>query len=274
MIYQDRLKKHLEQYKQEVLGISEQGVFAKNGKRYAHILPASIRDSNLLEGYRESIVCYLAQNKEITRHRDFHHLNSSQAMCFNLLIPIMQNQSGRAALQKALGFSEAISLERWQPELIEPSDGTYYDFYLETVSRSACFMELKLSESEFGTAAMDKRHLSKLSEIYAPKLMNRLRPEALEPEAFFGRYQLNRNLYGLRNAKDWLFLIFPKANRVLEGQALGFLETVLNPFRAQIKILYLEVLVNDIIKNIEMTEQVLIHHYESFKLKYCLEGSN
>ena len=85
--YQIRLRRHLSEYKLSRLGISEEGIWRRNGKRYPHILPESHRVENLLETYRADLDAYIERTSTLERHRDFHHLNSSQAMCLNLFYP-------------------------------------------------------------------------------------------------------------------------------------------------------------------------------------------
>ena len=86
MAYQDRLLAHLAAYKQTDLGVSKPGVFHYRGKDVPrdHILPIDKADLNLLPLARGLEPSFRARNPQITRHRYFHHLNSSQAFTFNL----------------------------------------------------------------------------------------------------------------------------------------------------------------------------------------------
>ena len=84
--YVERLKRHLAAYKRDVLGVAEDGIWSRNGRAYPHILPAAQRDLNLLAPLRAEMRAFLAATPTFRYHMDFHHLNSSQAMCLNLLV--------------------------------------------------------------------------------------------------------------------------------------------------------------------------------------------
>ncbi len=83
--YAERMKAHLAAYKRHSLGVSEDGVWAKTGNSYPHILPTDRQQLNILEPFRHEFWAYCEAHKPAIRlHRDFHHLNSSQALTFNL----------------------------------------------------------------------------------------------------------------------------------------------------------------------------------------------
>ena len=89
MSYQTALKKHLAEYKANRLGVREAGVYRKTGRAYQHLLPSNLRYLNLLESIRAEFREYLRHNPAIRLHPDFHHLNSSQALAFNLFFPFL-----------------------------------------------------------------------------------------------------------------------------------------------------------------------------------------
>jgi len=51
--YQERIKGHLAHYKNEKLSILENGLWKKNRKAYAHILPELQREKNILSPLTE-----------------------------------------------------------------------------------------------------------------------------------------------------------------------------------------------------------------------------
>ena len=61
------------------------------GKFYPHILPKEKKDLNIIEGIRNDFWPYLNKT-DIKLHQYFHHLNSSQALCFNLFFPLIKNE--------------------------------------------------------------------------------------------------------------------------------------------------------------------------------------
>src|SRR4051794_35516427 len=85
--YQELLKRHLADYKLNRLGVIQNGLWKGNGRRYAHILPVELQRLNIIEGYRAEFWKYWPRTRSL--HSDFHHLNSSQAMCFNLFFPML-----------------------------------------------------------------------------------------------------------------------------------------------------------------------------------------
>jgi hypothetical protein len=104
--YDKILESHLDDYRRGRLSRIESGVFVKNGveRPYGHILPADLKWLNILEPFRSEVMQYQIANS-LRLHRDFHHLNSSQAFAFNLFIPLSQH-----ALQKLATVLTAILL--------------------------------------------------------------------------------------------------------------------------------------------------------------------
>ena len=78
--YNEALQQHLTRYKQDRLGIREDGNY--KGKPYGHILPQALRYLNILEPIRHELQRYLQDHPQVKLHQFFHHLNSSQAFSF------------------------------------------------------------------------------------------------------------------------------------------------------------------------------------------------
>src|SRR5690348_16851767 len=196
LTYQDALRTHLIQYKRRHLGISEPGVFWYRGRQvlHQHILPDAFGLENLLQEALPTAGAFLTSNPA-KRHKDFHHLNSSQAFAFNLFFPYFSGGPlAASALLRALG--QNCQLVNWEPEAVPDSiEQTNIDMSWTTTDGFANFCEVKLSEVEFGTASDDNRHRAKLSQIYSPRLSGHLDPHALEPAEFFAAYQFYRNLW-------------------------------------------------------------------------------
>src|SRR6266513_2343559 len=167
MTYQDRLNKHLAEYKRATLDLHEKGVYLHRGKRhfYDHILPTEAAWFNLLDQFRRPMQTFFASNPRIKRHRYFHHLNSSQAFAFNLFFPYFENGSGAArVLLRALG--QDASFQNWKPESIPvEEEETNVDVVWKTTDGVKTFCEVKLSEAEFGSANADPKHLDKLERL-------------------------------------------------------------------------------------------------------------
>src|SRR5690348_3771884 len=103
------------------------------------------------------------------------------------------------------------------------------------------FLELKLTEEQFGTAKADESHLTKFQNIYLPKMEGKFKPGSASCEAFLKHYQLMRNVWSLGiNTLDSFGCIVPKANdRLAEG--IAFLRECLSePYSERVKVYYLE----------------------------------
>jgi hypothetical protein len=79
------VKEHLSQYKNNVLHISVNGKY-KDGE-YGHILPKENKSLNILpSSFYDEII---GEIDKVKLHQFFPHLNSSQALCFNLFYPLL-----------------------------------------------------------------------------------------------------------------------------------------------------------------------------------------
>jgi Restriction Endonuclease associating with ARP len=243
--YQERLNHHLVRYKKAQLGPAAQipGTFSYRGKDlpYEHILPRSERWANLIEPARTQAQAYLAGHPTVTLHKYFHHLNSSQAFAFNLFFPYFSGgPDSSAALLRALGQSGIVV--DWEPECVpDPAEGTNVDVVWKSSAGVRTYCEVKLSETDFGTAPADKAHEDKLLAVYASPLTGCIEPTLLQPAAFFDHYQLLRNLWQIAD-KDAATLIFPlpRANETVWNSAVTFRERVTEPLRSRVFVIAIE----------------------------------
>ena len=216
--YTKALQKHLTQYKHDRLGVKEAGIFQYQGKeiRCGHILPRELKWLNLLESHRSEIRAYLAEHPDIKLHKYFHHLNSSQAFALNLFYPYFEgDEAASTALLRALEVPGR--LKKWIPEWVpDAEEGTNVDVSWQNERGEWAYCEVKLSEQEFGKATHDRRHLDKLSRIYAPVLKPYCPAALIEPEQFFQHYQILRNIWlAAREPKASVVFLLPAANRKL-----------------------------------------------------------
>ena len=145
MRFQDRAKDHLGKYRSADLKIVECGLW--RGMPYQHILPLDRLRENILPTVRDSFWKWVAQRR-IKLHKDFAHLNSSQAFCFNLFFPLMQSENGLQSLLSALNIKGA-AIRNVQFEYIpEPGEGTSFDFLLPLASGARILFEVKYTESD------------------------------------------------------------------------------------------------------------------------------
>lgn len=253
MSYRERLLAHLVEYKHSTLGIHQPGVFNYRGKDVLrdHILPIEHADLNLLPLARELEPSFMSRNLHVSRHRNFHHLNSSQAFAFNLFLPFFdQSEDGATVLLRA--FGQTGSLTDWELEaVLRVDEGTNIDALWVTDDGTSTICEVKLSESEFGRASDDDRHRSKLETVYKPVLINHVDKQLLQARAFFEVYQVLRNVWNLVQLdKGRLVFLLPRENEVLWGILTQVLERVVLDTRRRIMIVAIE----DVVKKVTTDE--------------------
>jgi hypothetical protein len=236
--YKERLWAHLGKYANERLGVFESGIY--DGRRYRHILPSRLRFLNLLEAIRSEMQEYL-RRKPVKLHQYFNHLNSSQALAFNLYPYFSGQDNASRALSRALGFDERVL--SWDFEHVpDAAEGTNTDVMWRISDSASIFCEVKLSEAGFGTAKNDERHRNKLLRVYQPRLEPLIANELLKEDVFFKNYQLLRNISLLaENPAHHLVILFPRENKSLEKPLRRVLDNITNEkCRKRISKIYLE----------------------------------
>jgi hypothetical protein len=185
------IKEHLAEYKKEVLNIPQNGIWNKNKKQYAHILPEKYKDKNIINSeYHQKIINEIT-GSPIKLHSDFHHLNSSQALCFNLFFPVFFEDKFNFLLNKTVHKDTKEKTEKYIFEHIEDKkENTNFDLYVKT-DKAKYYFEIKYTEKEFAKVKNDKRYLNKFNSIYSEKTA---KFKNVTQEIFFGYYQIFRNL--------------------------------------------------------------------------------
>jgi hypothetical protein len=266
--YEKHLKAHLADYKRRHLGVEADGVWTKNGAGYPHILPSEQYGHNLLDPIRTDLLAYLARHPEITLHTNFHHLNSSQAFALNLFYPYAGDgePSGRT-LADAFGLPDKLARVEFEV-ILDEEERTNIDIVLTSQGGLRTFCEVKLSESEFGSAKADARHRKKLENIYAPHLQGIVQPSLLEEAHFFRDYQILRNLWLLHgDATTRLAFLLPAANVSLVAQLERVLAGVTSAYRARIHVIFVEQLLRHLQDDPD-TAPALRSHAQAVEEKY------
>lgn len=274
MPYQERLKKHLADYKRRHLGINESGDFLYRGRevRQDHILPLAEAHRNLLDEAEPRGRAFLAEYPH-KRHRYFHHLNSSQAFAFNLFFPYFYGgPEAASALLRALGQKGVFA--KCEPEAVPVLDeGSNHDMVWITEDGLQTFCEVKLSETDFGKAADDVRHRTKLRDTYGPALVAHLEPGRLETVAFFDAYQFNRNLWhSVSEDRNRLIFLLPRENAVL----WSLLQEVLLGVRPRTRERISVVAIEDVIAKLCLDDRCpknLRGYANKLKQKYLIENA-
>jgi hypothetical protein len=271
--FADSAKAHLTEYKRAVLGVTEDGLWARDGRPYSHILPLHLREMNLLEPFREAFWSHAAQ-AAIRLHRDFHHLNSSQAMAFNLFFPALAGgaQAHRQLVRALTGKEDDIRV--WEFESVpDPIEGTNFDLLLDLSSGGRIFVELKFTENGFGEAKADERHQGKLRDLYRPRLSEKVAPAFLEESTFFANYQLLRNISHARSNADVVAFVIPSRNRLATDHANTVLKTAVLPGMTGIRLVTVESIVESLsTANVNDNDQFR-EHYLLFREKYIWDDT-
>jgi hypothetical protein len=267
--FQRRAKEWLSTYKREVLRVDEDGIWVQNGRAYAHILPKEKYQLNILACFRNEFWQQFP-SQHIQLQRDFHHLNSSQALCFNLFFPmLMDDRQGLASLLEALGIAGLPKIGacfEFQPDLTE---GTCIDFSMPLQSGGRVNFEIKYTESEFGSAKADEAHIEKFERTYRSRLPGRFEESFCCEAQFLKHYQIARNIWHLNEAAgDIAVFLFPKANSCLTKQEPIIRACALEPFSSRIRIVYLEDLIRDLFKTLKPDEMARQQQLEEFRAKY------
>ncbi|GHU59301.1 hypothetical protein FACS189444_4360 [Spirochaetia bacterium] len=254
-----RIKDHLSAYKANVLKIEANGVWKKNGQEYSHILPENDYEKNILSSeFHQEI---LNEIKNIKLHPDFHHLNSSQAMCFNLFSPLFLTKNFDIVLGLIKNESEHIINHEFE-HIEDVTEKTNFDLYAKT-SQSRYYFEVKYSEDGFQSTTDDERHIKKYNEIYKTRLsiFNNL-----DQKTFFDNYQLFRNMIYCTNG--YITFVFPSFRNDLKEKVVEIKEKFCtNDQKQKIFILTVEEIVN---KSITLGDKKLNNHYSLFKEKYFI----
>lgn len=247
--YKTTLLVHLATYKNAVLGVHEDGVWSRNNRLYPHILPSDKADLNLVSGVR-ALWATSPKASRVKRHRDFHHLNSSQAFAINLFFPLLHARDVHVLLLRALGVS-AGAIEDWNFEvIIDRAELTNFDIVLQLEGRRRVFIEVKLTESDFGAVSDSDTQRRRRDLIYLPRLAAKVSVSALEIPHFFKMYQLLRNASYAATDYGQVVFIMPRQNRAVAAVAERFTsEVVSEDYRPLIRTVFAEDLVASLLQS-------------------------
>lgn len=214
MSFQETIKAHLSKYKSDNFPALANGRWKNNSKLYSHILPEENQFDNLLPQYKTEFCDYF-ENHYIKLHPDFHHLNSSQAMCFNFFFPLYHERK-LELITDFLGFKdETVNYDNvlFEKEGIEAKFGrrpTSFDFYFDTKSGKKFHFEIKYTEGGFGKA---KINTDKFDSVYS-KFLGPINSTFHGSQQFFDNYQILRDLVHIDD-NSFVIFVYPKDNEVV-----------------------------------------------------------
>ncbi len=247
--YKTTLLAHLAIYKNAVLGVHEDGIWSRNKKPYPHILPSDKAELNLVSGVR-ALWAANPKASRVKRHRDFHHLNSSQAFAINLFFSLLRARAVHASLLRGLGVT-AEAVEDWNFEaIVDRAELTNFDLVLQLKGQRRVFIEVKLTESEFGAVSDSDTQRRRREFLYLPRLTTKVSASALEIPHFFKMYQLLRNASYAATDRDQVVFIMPRQNRALAAVVERFTsEVVTEDYRPLIRTVFAEDLIASLLQS-------------------------
>ncbi|MDD4569458.1 MAG: hypothetical protein PHE70_04955 [Tepidanaerobacteraceae bacterium] len=266
---------HLGQYKTKKLNITKKGLYNHKGKRifHDHILPKNQEDLNIIKPYN----LYLRVSeylKDVKRHRYFHHLNSSQAMCINFFYPLIKEEKLDSILQvlHIPGHIDYSKVKFEKESHIETGRDrkTNFDFFIRTREGTNLYFEIKYTENEFGKVNNDAEHIEKFYRIYEPVLKNSdaISEDFKSMEQFFSNYQIMRNLIHIDD-NSYVIFIYPKENIRIRKAALDAKDKTLKPDWKKHLIPYTwEDIIKDITQLLKSNSSLNKYYKRDFTEKY------
>ena len=122
------VRKHLETYKNCILGVNENGTY--RGKEYGHILPEKHEKLNLelpeAEYNLNGSTLYLKNCPPIKLHMDWRHMNSSQILCISYFYEfISDDQKLQKLISEVLNINSKVKSAEFE---LVTKDGSNIDF--------------------------------------------------------------------------------------------------------------------------------------------------
>lgn len=136
---------------------------------------------------RAELLALIEQYPNWTHHRDYYRLNSSEAMCWNGLMPALVVLGGLEALSAALGRPTAVEKVDLET-ILDAAEFTNFDSVLDLHGGGRVYIETKLTENEFGTAKPNDERERKRTGLYLPRLQGKVPERLLEAARFFANH--------------------------------------------------------------------------------------
>ena len=221
-------------------------------------MPVDFIDANILQSeFHDEIHKKIIEDK-VKLHKDFHHLNSSQAMCFNLFYPIVIEERFNI-LSDILDVRFDEIHDVYFEYVYDKEEQTNFDFYIKDKNQKL-FFEVKYTEQKFTSQKIDESHINKYNNLYKERLKIF---KSLDMENFFKNYQLFRNLIYISSGT--VVFIIPGIREDLKRSIIQVCEKYLNiEQQNRVKTIFIEEIVYAIISN----DDKLKNYYVMFKDKY------
>lgn len=274
----DEFKKKVYHHLSEYRKTERMGTW--NNKEYPHILFIandtyndkfnSIKEfGGLLDDVKK--LDFLLDKNEL--HKEAHHLNSSQIMCYNFFRPLYDDKEKLTKLFNNIRMNnECLNFCKFEYEDNKDDFGqqigkeagnqTNFDFYTENES-DHIYCEIKYTEGNFGDCKKDDRHKNKY-DLYKPMLNFVLKTD-VEFDEFCKYYQLFRNaIRATDKVHNHCLFIVPKDRDDLENEFNTWHNKYIKN-DLDVRIVYWEDMVEGL-KNIGMEKHAVL--FENMYLKY------
>lgn len=148
--------------------------------------------------------------------------------------------------------------------IVDEKEGTNFDFWTKDGDIETVY-EVKLSETSFGNAENDERHIRKYHEIYEANLKELCEKE-LTMNQFFESYQIFRNMLFVLKDNAKCDFVYPKSRKDLTARIMLAKEYLKPEYRERVNIIYVDEIVNQIMEGDYSKE--LRKYFNEFKSKY------
>jgi len=264
--YQTRLRGHLFQYKEYNLGIC-----AKQFDSAPDALPADLRELNILARCRKPFRHMARINPLFHLQADFHCLASSQALCFNLFFPFLQQPKHWNGLLSILGC-EAEEVERTEFDYsFGRSPEETFSFHFSSVGGRQFFFDIKLAESCFGPSCQSAACSEPSVTCLRHDIVGLVSGSLLKSDDVAGLMVLLKKLaFAAGMADSRMICIYPRANLKLTQDMKILQDALYATIKAKLQIVYLEDLIGALLTVFRYDSSELCVHFKNLRQKYVV----
>lgn len=254
--WKQKIWEHLGDYKKNVLKISKNGIYSKNKKEYAHILPMSDGNKNYF--------CASFEKLGFKKHQDWYHLNSSQTLCVNFFAKLKNDDLSRLLSE---WLNKEVSVKRSVFEHVPQKNSTNFDFLVEDTQNNNYFFEIKYTENGITKKCAASNPDEAYKEYYKEDCESNPMFKKVTKDTFlYNHYQAYRNMVKGKG-EDYSIFITMESNERTYNELQSAIKDLQTSDTRNIIVLYWEKLVDEVIDLFKDNEE-LVSYYKEFKKKY------
>lgn len=265
MDYQSELSQHLLNYKEYHLGIRA----STYGARQA--LPAEYEDLNILTQFRSPFRRYRLAHPLVQLQDSFNDLSSSQALCFNLFFPFVQQPELWPILIRLLSEDELgeVCKTEFDHSFGKKVEDTF-DFSFGMSSGAFFCFDVRLGENWFGPSFQNSICSDSLTACSCQDIRGLVTGTLLKSsEVVRVSLLLKKLAYVASISKARLVVIYPRANSKLQ-QSIDLLhDSIYESMREKLIVCHLEDLIDRLLLRLQHNERTC-NHFVSLKKKYVI----